>query len=110
MPVTNSIKRLFDIPSVLQKRFGGQHLVFENRDNGRVEQTTVSEYLLKSARFSSFLISANIARGDRVITVLKNRAEWYFADIGILQVGGVHVPVSPLYSDDQLVHIFGLIR
>jgi long-chain acyl-CoA synthetase len=40
-------------------------------------------------------------KGDKILTVSNNRPEWNFADMGMGQIGVVHVPVYPNISDSD---------
>ena len=44
--------------------------------------------------------------GDKVGIISKNRVEWNFVDLAILQIGGVVVPLYPNTSEDNYVYIF----
>ena len=44
--------------------------------------------------------------GDKVAIISKNRVEWNFVDLAILQIGGIVVPLYPNTSEDNYVYIF----
>ncbi len=67
------------------------------------------EYMKKSNDFSGYLIDNGMKKGDRVVTMINNSPEWNIAEIGILQAGGIHVPLSPLYNDIQLKSILNTV-
>jgi long-chain acyl-CoA synthetase len=53
------------------------------------------------------LIGLGIEHGDRVGLLSGNRPEWHIADLAILSVGGVTVPVYPTSSSSQAAYVLG---
>jgi long-chain acyl-CoA synthetase len=51
------------------------------------------------------LLAFGIAHGDRVGLFAGNRPEWHIADLAILSVGGVTVPVYPTSSASQAAYV-----
>ncbi|MEW5842805.1 MAG: long-chain fatty acid--CoA ligase [Bacteroidota bacterium] len=62
-------------------------------------QTTIDKVSLGLLKFG-------IKPGDKVAIISKNRVEWNFVDLGILQMGGVVVPLYPNISEDDYSFIF----
>jgi len=52
------------------------------------------------------LLNIGINPGDKIAIISKNRVEWTFIDIAVLQIGGIVVPLYPNTSDDNFVFIF----
>lgn len=52
------------------------------------------------------LLAMGFKPGDKMAIVSANRPEWNFADLGILGMGGVDVPVYPTISEDEYKFIF----
>lgn len=50
-------------------------------------------------------MAMGLKKGDKVATVTNNRPEWNFIDMGVVQVGAVHVPIYPTISDEHYEHI-----
>lgn len=53
------------------------------------------------------LISMGAKPGDKIATISNNRPEWNFLDLGMLQVGAVHVPLYPTITDQDYRYILG---
>ena len=51
------------------------------------------------------LVDIGVAPGDRVALLSTNRAEWHFADLGILSAAAVTVPVYPTSAAGQVAYI-----
>ena len=51
------------------------------------------------------LLTLGIEPGDRVGLLSSNRAEWHIADLAILSVGAVTVPVYPTSSSPQVAYV-----
>ena len=56
--------------------------------------------------FSLGLINMGFAKGDKFAIISNNRSEWNFVDLGILQIGGVDVPVYPTMNESEYTYIF----
>ena len=67
------------------------------------ELTTYSteEYVRLANLMSYGLLAMGFKKGDKIITASNNRPEWNFLDMGMMQIGVVHVPIYPTISDDE---------
>jgi long-chain acyl-CoA synthetase len=63
------------------------------------------DYIRYSNLFSIGLLALGFEKGDKIATVTNNRPEWNFIDMGMLQVGIVHVPLYPTISLDEYKYI-----
>ncbi|MGO8847743.1 MAG: AMP-binding protein, partial [Methylocella sp.] len=50
----------------------------------------------QSDRFAALLAAKGVRKGDRVAVFLPNCPQFHIVFFGILKLGAVHVPVSPL--------------
>jgi long-chain acyl-CoA synthetase len=95
------ILRLFDLLN-----FGKMHhadkIAFCTRKGDAWIKTTFEEYAQQSDRVSQALISSGIKTGDNIATISRNRAEFNFVDMGIMQIGAVHVPLYATIDDQKL--------
>jgi long-chain acyl-CoA synthetase len=57
-----------------------------------------------SDRFAAFLIRAGVQPGDRVGVLLPNCPQFLIAFFGILKAGAVHVPVNPMFREEELTY------
>lgn len=51
------------------------------------------------------LKSSGVIKGDRVAILSKTRYEWTLADISILGVGGISVPIYPSSTEAETLHL-----
>ncbi len=96
--------RVFDLLQVVDSRPKDQ-VIFSSLNNGQWREYSVSEYLEYSDLTSFALINYGISKGEPVISITHNRAEFNFADMGILQAGAVHVPLYPAIDVSRLKEI-----
>lgn len=51
------------------------------------------------------LVTLGVSPGDRVALLSGNRAEWHIADLAILSIGAVTVPIYPTNSSSQVAFV-----
>ena len=56
------------------------------------------------------LIDYGIEAGDRISVLSSNRPEWHVADLAIMSVGAVTVPLYPTAAGSQLAYLLGQSR
>ncbi|MBI3840423.1 MAG: long-chain fatty acid--CoA ligase [Thaumarchaeota archaeon] len=86
--------------SVLTKTASTRGLAPCLRYQGRT--MTYSQVDEVSSRFASSLVGLGVKKGDRVAIFSPNTPQFVFAYFGILKVGAVAVPCSPLYKEREL--------
>jgi long-chain acyl-CoA synthetase len=57
-------------------------------------------------KISLGLLSLGIQPKDMIAIISKNRVEWNLIDLGVLQIGGIVVPLYPNTSEDNYSFIF----
>lgn len=60
----------------------------------------------QSDAFAVALVSSGVQPGDRVALLMPNSPQMIVAEFGIWKAGGIVVPVNPLYTEQELVHVF----
>lgn len=76
--------------------------LFYEGEDGTEETHTFWQVQRQANRVSNALAEAGVDRGTRVGIVLPQRPETLFANLGVLQLGGISVPLSVLYGTDGL--------
>ena len=66
--------------------------------------TTYADLDQQSDRFAALLQSKGVRKGDRVAVFLPNCPQFHIVFFGILKLGAIHVPVSPLSRAFELAY------
>lgn len=101
---TMQIKRIFDIPPYSLERYNKQ-VAFAGKKGGKWVTYSTEEYINYSNLVSYGLMALGLAKGDKIATFSNNRPEWNFVDIGLLQIGAVHVPIYPTINEEELAYV-----
>lgn len=100
------VKRIFDLLARFQENPDtiGKFFLSQKVDKQWVKYN-VYDYIRFSNKVSSALLEKGILPGDKVATITNNRPQWNFVDMGILQIGGVHVTIYPTISNEEFEFI-----
>lgn len=96
------IERLFDILPYALERYNLQ-VALAGRKSGKWVTWSMAGYCEMADLTSFGLMQLGITPGERIATISTNRPEWNFADMGLLQIGAVHVPLYPTINDEELL-------
>ncbi len=99
------IKRNFDILEKLVNETKPPVALAVKRNN-KWETFTPQDYQKYANYFSYGLLELGFNKGDKIITISNNRPEWNFVDMGMGQIGVIHVPVYPNMSLKEYEYIF----
>lgn len=77
-------------------------LSVEKKRNGRWEQATWNQYYERSRALGLGLYKLGVRKGDRVCIISSSRLEWIYADMGILAIGGIVVPIYHSLLDEEV--------
>jgi len=95
--------RIFDIleeqkkypkPDILANRKGESWRTFSTQDYYNISHT-----------IAYALLEMGLQKGDKIATIMFNRAEWNFMDMGITLANMVHVPVYATLNENEYKHI-----
>lgn len=73
--------------------------------DGSEEQFTYEQVRERASWVANFLVLHGVNKGDRVLLVAENRPQWGMAYFGILQVGGIAVPVDSKATPREIGNI-----
>ncbi|MFQ5664502.1 MAG: AMP-dependent synthetase/ligase [Terriglobia bacterium] len=76
-----------------------------HKQGGRWQKTSAATFLRRVASLAGALKELGICQGDRVGVFSENRPEWHTADLAILGLGAINVPVYPAESVERLRYI-----
>ncbi|MEI6673634.1 MAG: AMP-binding protein [Verrucomicrobiota bacterium] len=71
-------------------------------DDAREEQYTFQDLATLSRRAANFFQASGIGRGDRVLLLLHRVPQWWIAMLGLIRLGAVPVPGTPLLTSRDL--------
>lgn len=97
--------RLFDIIPYQISNFPREDAICDKR-NGKWRKYSSVEVQKKVDEFSLGLLKLGFQKGDKLSIISYNRTEWNFVDLGILQMGGINVPIYPNMSEENYEYIF----
>jgi len=98
------IKRTFDILE-RYKTLNPREIAMCGKIEGEWKTFSSDEYIEKVNQVSFGLLKLGIKKGDKIASVSNNRPEWNFLDMGMSQIGAVHVPIYPTISPEEYEHI-----
>ncbi len=104
--MNGDVTRLFDLLKLYRSKCSAKKDVFTFSRKGEWKTFSASDYVDYSNWVSSGLLALGLQKGDKVATIINNCPAWNYFDMGIMQIGGVHVPVYPTLSSENFLHIF----
>ena len=101
----NAPTRLFDILDNQVKTLPVKRAL-NTKYNGKWVSTSSEEFLEQSNQISRGLLQLGLSKGDKVAIISSNnRTEWCIIDIGVLQIGGIDVPIYPTITAEDYAYI-----
>lgn len=98
------VNRTFDILERLNRELPKEDIL-AGKQNGRWVTYSTREYAQYADYVSYGLLSMGYKKGDKIATIANNRPEWNFVDMGMAQIGVVHVPIYPTISQEDYRYI-----
>jgi long-chain acyl-CoA synthetase len=99
------ITRTFDLLEHIRQHYPHKE-TFVVKRAGVWEKINPAEYIKNANLVSLGLMALGITKGDRVATmIINNSPEWNYVDMGINQIGAIHLPLYPTLSDADLEYI-----
>lgn len=105
----SDIKRLFDIIYFAREKFNDKSAL-AGKKNGKWIVYSQQDFIDNTNAVSSALLEMGVEKGELVVNISDNRPEWNFLDMGLLQIGAVHVPVFPTISQEELAYILDEVK
>jgi len=99
------MKRVFDILKQYEEQ-GHKPDVFGVKRNGSWKYVSSREYVEQSDLVSLGLLAMGIRKGNTVVSItVHSFPEWNFLDMGLGQIGAIHVPVYAYLGEADLEYI-----
>jgi len=75
------------------------------KQNGEWVKYSSQDYIHLSNLVSYGLLALGYKKGDKIATISNNRPEWNFVDMGMAQIGVIHVPIYPTIGVEEYNYI-----
>ena len=99
------VNRIFELLTRYEKNFKPKDDVLVGKEKGEWVKHDLIKYQQTANQVSYALRSLGIKKGDKIATISNNRPEWNFVDMGIMQIGAIHVPIYPTISATDYQYI-----
>jgi long-chain acyl-CoA synthetase len=100
------ISRLFDF-AYFQRDTYNLERAFNTKYDGKWVSTSSETFLKEGNRVSRGLLKLGIKPGEKIAVISSNnRTEWNLLDFGLLQIGGINIPIYPTISEQDYAYIF----
>ncbi|MEX1274736.1 MAG: long-chain fatty acid--CoA ligase [Bacteroidota bacterium] len=107
MPVAVEFSTIAEMFDAVMKRFAADRRpMLMHKVEKQYLPISFTEYRRNVERFALGLASFGIAKHDRVAIIAENRPEWIIADMAIVCLGAVGVPIYPTLTPKQIEFIF----
>ena len=80
--------------------------VLLNKVDGVYQGISFAEFRRQIEQFANGLASLGVHRGDNIAVISENRPEWPIADVAMISLGAVNVPLYTTLSPKQVEFIF----
>jgi long-chain acyl-CoA synthetase len=100
-----SVTRIFDLLGQYIEKYPSQEVAVAGKVNKEWVKYSIQDYIEQVNKVSYAFMAKGVKLGDKVGIISANRPEWNFFDFGIMQIGGVSVPIYPTISDSDYLHI-----
>jgi len=107
MPILAEFKTIPAIYKHLTEQFGkGKERPFlQHKVDNKYVGITYSEFQKQTEELAFGLAQLGVKRGEKVSIIAENRPEWVYADMAVLGLGGVDVPLYPISTSDTIEFI-----
>jgi long-chain acyl-CoA synthetase len=100
------VRRTFDLLERYKTYYPDKTDALAGKQNGTWMRYSTHDYIEYANRVSYGLLAMGFKPGDKIATVSNNRPEWNIVDLGMAQVGMIHIPIYPTISFDDYAYIF----
>jgi long-chain acyl-CoA synthetase len=97
--------RTFDLLERYKEKFLFKTDALAGKENGVWVKYSSQDYIDNCYFISCGLLALGLKKGDKVATVSNNRPEWNFLDLGMAQIGVIHVPLFTTLEEENYDYI-----
>jgi long-chain acyl-CoA synthetase len=102
--MAKELKRIFDLHRHQLESYPKKDSLMA-KVNGEWTGYSTQEFIDTAMKLSLGLLDLGIKPNDKVAIVSNNRPEWHIADLAILQIGAVNVPIYPTITEEDYAFI-----
>ncbi len=99
------VNRIFDLLDRYAELCPDKNDALAGKDNGGWKKYSTSEWIDNCRHVSYGLMKLGIGKDDKIASITFNRPEWNFLDMGVQQIGAIHIPIYPTISDTDYAYI-----
>lgn len=100
-----TVTRTFDFLQRYKDKFFDKEDALAGKVNGKWVKYSSKEYIENSNYISYGLLKLGLKKGDKISTISNNRPEWNFVDMGMAQIGVIHVPLFATLDQEAYKYI-----
>jgi long-chain acyl-CoA synthetase len=98
------VTRVFDLLDRYLEKFPKDDAL-AGKEEGEWMKYSTRSYVDISNYISYGFLALGVKKGDKIATITFNRPEWNFLDMGITQIGAIHIPIYPTISEADYKYI-----
>lgn len=98
------VTRTFDLLDRYAEKFP-MDAALARKENGEWVKYSTQDYINYVNWISYGLLALGYKKGDKIASISNNRPEWNFVDLGLAQIGIVHVPIYPTIGPEEYDYI-----
>lgn len=95
------VTRIFDLLGHLSEKYKNKPDILCKREGKDWKKYSVGQYIDNAYNIAYGLLESGFQKGSKIITIMNNRPEWNFMDMGIMLAGMVHIPVYPTLNEED---------
>lgn len=95
------VTRIFDLLPYMQEKYPDLHNALVTKYRGEWVSCSIEKYAEMADLISYGLLAMGVKKGDKIASISNSRTEWNWLDMGIMQIGAVHIPIYPTISEDD---------
>jgi long-chain acyl-CoA synthetase len=98
-----TISELFD--AITTRYAESSRPLLRYKSEGQYKDISYREFRRRVEHCTCGLASLGVQRGDNILMLSENRPEWVIADMGMVHLGAVNVPIFPSLTPKQVEYI-----
>ena len=100
----NELTRIFDLHRYQLENYPKEDSLMA-KVGGKWQGYSTALFIETAGKLSAGLHKLNLRKGDKVGMISNNRPEWHIADLAMLQLGIVIVPVYPTITEEDYAYM-----